>query len=141
VAELRLELPAVTSVLASTDACDAVERAAGLDACRVGDREVLIVGEADAGAIRRTIRDPDAVVGDVSDGWTRVVLDGAEAAEAFARLSELRLPDSGWIQGEVAGTPAKVHVEPGSISMLVPAHLAAHVEERVRADAAEVLSR
>ncbi|MGZ8614031.1 MAG: hypothetical protein ACXWX4_05045, partial [Actinomycetota bacterium] len=63
-----------------------------------------------------------------------------DASEAFARLSELELPSEGWIQGEVARTAAKVLVERGRITILVPAMLAAHVEERIRMDAAEVLA-
>jgi len=57
----------------------------------------------------------------------------------LARISELELPDRGWIQGEVARAAAKVLVEPGRIAVLVPAMLAAHVEERIRIDAAEVI--
>ena len=139
-ADLRLELPTVTCVLASADACDTAERTSDASVCRVADREVLIVGDVDVHAVRAAIDEDRAVVADVSDGWSSLVLEGADAAEAFSRLSELRLPASGWIQGGVAGAPAKVLVEPGRLTVLVPAHVAAHVEERVRIDAAEVLT-
>lgn len=139
-AELRIEHPTVTVVLAASSACDVVERTAGARSLRVADREVLLLGDADRGAIRAAIDDRHAIVGDVSDGWIAIVLDGPNAAEAFARLSELRLPASGWIQGEVARAPAKVAVEGDRLTILVPAHLATHVATRVRADAAEVLA-
>ena len=139
-ADLRLELPTVTCVMASAEACDAAERSSDASVCRVADREVLIVGDVDVSAIRAVIDEDRAVVADVSDGWSSLVLEGADAPDAFARISELRLPASGWIQGGVAGAPAKVLVETGRLTVLVPAHLAAHVEERVRIDAAEVLS-
>jgi hypothetical protein len=136
VAELRVELPDVTSVLATPDACAEVERAAGAAACRVADREVLVLGPG----VEAPAADPRALVADVSDGWVALVLEGADGADAFARLSELRLPATGWVQGEVARAPAKVLVGAGRLTLLVPAHLAAHVEERIRADAAEVLA-
>jgi hypothetical protein len=139
VADLRLELPTVTCVMASSDACDAAERSSGVSAIRVTDREVMIVGDADVAAIRAAI-DDRALVSDVSDGWSALVIEGTDAPEAFARLSELRLPASGWIQGDVARVAAKVLVEPGRLTLLVPAHLGAHVEERIRTDAAEVLT-
>jgi hypothetical protein len=139
VAELRIEDPTVTVVLAAPTACDVVERRAGARALRVAAGEVLLVGDADLAAIRRAIDDRLAIVDDASDGWGAVVLEGPDAAEAFARLAELRLPASGWIQGEVARAPAKVAVEGDRITILVPAHLATHVATRVRADAAEVL--
>lgn len=139
-AELRVDLPTVTVVLASAASCDDVARGAGTGACRVASGEVLIVGEVDVGSVRGGLDDPGALVADVSDGWVRLVIEGADARQALGRVCELRLTDTGWVQGEVARAPAKVLVSPGRLDMLVPAHLAAHVEERVRADAAEVLS-
>lgn len=130
--------PVVTSVLASSDACDRVS--GGATVLRVNAREVLVVGEIDVEGLRRAVDEPTAVVGDVSDGWAGFVLAGDDAREAFARVSELRLPGTGWIQGDVARVAAKVTVEPGRLTLLVPAMLAAHVEERIRADAAEVLT-
>ena len=49
-------------------------------------------------------------------------------------------PHEGWVQGEVARAAAKVIVERDRLTVLVPAMLGAHVEERIRADAAEVLT-
>lgn len=135
-AELRVELPSVVAVLASSEVCDRVEAPDGATVLRVAPREMLIVGAREAD-VPPTV---DALVDDVSDAWVALVLEGPDAPEAFARLCELRLPSRGWIQGAVAHAAAKVLVERGRITMLVPAMLAAHVEERVRVDAAEVLA-
>ena len=137
-AELRVFAPVVTSVLASSDACDRVSD--GATVLRVNAREVLVVGQIDVEGLRRAVDEPTAVVGDVSDGWAGFVLAGDDAREAFARVSELRLPGTGWIQGDVARVAAKVIVEPDRMTLFVPAMLAAHVEERIRVDAAEVLT-
>ena len=138
-AELRRELPSVVAVLASADACDRLTPPAGAVPLRVAPREVLLVGSADMEALS-AITGEGGLVADVSDSWVRLVLDGADASDAFARISELELPERGWIQGEVARAASKVLVEPGRIEMLVPAMLAEHVEARIRADAAEVLA-
>jgi hypothetical protein len=137
VAELRVMLHTVVAVLAPSDVCDRVEAPEGAALLRVAPHEVLILGAR--GSDLSTPHD-DALVDDVSDAWVSLVLEGADASEAFARLSELRLPSQGWIQGDVAHAAAKVLVEPDRITMLVPSMLAAHVEERIRADAAEVLA-
>jgi hypothetical protein len=134
VAELRIELPTVVTVLASTEACDGVEAASML---RVASGEVMVIG-ADASAV--TTGEPAALIADVSDAWVAFVIDGDDAPDVFARLSELVLPSEGWVQGEVAHAACKVFVEPGRITMYVPAMLATHIEERIRADAAEVLT-
>ena len=97
------------------------------------------VGPVDVGALTAAIGE-DGLVADVSDAWVGLVLEGADAPDAFARVSELELPERGWIQGEVARAASKVLVEPGRIEVLVPAMLAEHVEARIRADAAEVLA-
>ncbi|MGH2539577.1 MAG: hypothetical protein ACRDGK_03560 [Actinomycetota bacterium] len=138
-AELLVELPSVVAVLASSEVCDLVEAPPGAALLRVGPREVMLVGRVDAVSIRSAVG-PDPLVDDVSDAWVSLVLEGTDAPAAYARLCELEPPTRGWIQGEVARAPAKVLVEPGRITILVPAMLAAHVEERIRADAAEVLA-
>ena len=134
-AELRIELPTVIGVFASSDACDRVTGPDGVRMLRVSPREVLLVGDA-----APTADVGDGIVEDVSDAWVSMVIEGIDAADVVARLSELALPADGWIQGEVARTPAKVHVAPDRITILVPAMLAGHVEERIRADAREVLT-
>jgi sarcosine oxidase gamma subunit len=134
VAELRIALPTVVTVLASAEACDGVEASSML---RVAPGEVMVVGAA---ATAVTAGEPTALVADVSDAWVAFVIDGDDAPDVFARLSELALPPEGWIQGEIAHAACKVFVEPASITIYVPAMLAAHIEERIRTDAAEVLA-
>jgi hypothetical protein len=139
VAELRRELPSVVALLAPAEVCDRLVPPAGAVALRVAPREVLLVGPVDVGALTAAIGE-DGLVADVSDAWVGLVLEGADAPDAFARVSELELLERGWIQGEVARAASKVLAEPGRIEILVPAMLAEHVEARIRADAAEVLA-
>jgi len=139
VAEFRTSSPPVTSVLASTDAC---ERVAGLPgACRVGPTEVAIVGDVSSAAVLQAIRrlDPDAVVLDVSDGWVAHTLEGSGAREALSRLSELHLPVSGFVQGEVARIGVRMLIEGDRIDLLVPSMQAEHLRDRIRTDCAELL--
>jgi sarcosine oxidase gamma subunit len=129
VAEVR-----VVTVLASEPGCD---RVADLPlAFRVSPTEVMLLGEASVEVLERAVRghDPDALVLDVSEGWALVPLEGQNAREAFARLSELELPAEGFVQGEVARIGARVLVREGGVDLLVPAMLGAHVRERVAAD-------
>ena len=136
-AELRIELPAVVTVLASAEACDGVEAPSGTSLLRVAPGELMVVG-ADAPAV--TTGESTALIADVSDAWVAFVVHGASAPDVFARLSELALPSEGWIQGEIAHAACKVLIEPARITIYVPAMLATHLEERIRTDAAEVLT-
>ena len=139
VAELRTSSPPVTSVLASTDAC---ERVAGLSgACRVGPGEVAIVGDVSGAALLQAVRrlDPDAVVLDVSDGWVAQTLEGPGARDALSRLSELELPVSGFVQGEVARIGVRILVDGDRVDLLVPSKQADHLRERIETDCAELL--
>ena len=104
---------------------------------RVAPGEVMVI-DADATVV--TTGESTALVADVSDAWVAFVVDGDDAPDVFARLSELALPSDGWIQGEVAYAACKVLVEPDRITIYVPSMLATHIEERIRADAAEVLT-
>ena len=137
-ADLRIELPSVVAVLASAGVCDRLAPTPDAVLLRIAPREVMLVGPVDVSAVTALVGE-SGLVADVSDGWVGLVLEGNDAPEVLARISELELPDRGWIQGEVARAAAKVLVEPGRIAVLVPAMLAAHVEERIRIDAAEVV--
>lgn len=136
-AELRRATPTVVAVLASAEAIDRLAPSPGATLCRVAPREAMLVGAVDPAAVDPG--EPDAIVEDVSDGWTAFELSGEGVADAFARLSELELPDDGSVQGEVARVGAKVLVAPARVTILVPAMLGAFVEERIRTDCAEVL--
>ena len=138
-AELRTWAPAVTSVLASAEACDRVGDLPG--ACRVSPGEVALVGDVSEAAVAAVVvrLDPDAVVLDVSAGWSAHTLDGSGSREAFARLSELELPIEGSLVGEVARVGARILVERDRIDLLVPSMISAYVRERIETDCAELL--
>jgi hypothetical protein len=128
----------VIAVLGSSPTCDGVAAPAGATLCRVAPRELLLIGDFAAAAIR--VDEPTAIVEEMTDGWAAFELSGEDVAEAFARLSELALPEEGFAQGEVARIGAKVLVGPGRLTILVPAMLGAFMEERIRTDCAEVLA-
>jgi len=138
VAELRSVAPTVVAVLASAEAIDAITAPDGATICRVAPREALLVGEPGLGA-PSLAGEESALVEDVSDGWAAFELEGDDVREAFARLSELELPEVGFVQGDVARVGAKVVTAPGRITILVPAMLGTSVEERIRTDCAEML--
>ncbi len=137
--------PTVVIVLATADVCDVVAmQATGVTACRVAPDELLLVGGGDlasgdvvASATKTaSAADPHALVSDVTDGWSAWTIEGSDCRAAFARLSELRLPDRGFVQGEVARLPAKVLVEEQRLTLLVPAMWGEFLRERIVADCA-----
>lgn len=138
-AELSTFRPAVTVVLASADACERVSAIPG--ACPVSPTEVAIVGDASLTALRQAVErvDPDAVVRDVSDGWIVHMLEGPGARDAFGRLSELELPQTGFVQGAVARVGVRVLVEGDRVDLLVPSMLAEHVRVRIEDECRELL--
>lgn len=139
-AELRTVSPTVFAVLASADAIDALRAPGGATTCRVAPREALVIGDSDLSAADVAVDERGAIVEDVTDGWAGYELVGDDVHEAFARLSELELPEDGFVQGDVARIGAKVVAAPGRVTILVPAMLGAFVEERIRTDCAEVLA-
>ena len=138
-AELSTTRPAVTSVLASAEACERVNAIRG--AFSVSAVEVAIVGDASVTALRQAVErvDPDAVVRDVSDGWVLHTLEGPGARDAFARLSELELPTTGFVQGSVARIGVRVLVDGDRVDLLVPSMLAEHLRERIEDECRELL--
>lgn len=119
------------SVHAGEEACDLAMRAPG--AGRVASDEVIVRGPI-AEDIRRAVRivDPDALIREATEGWAEIVIDGGDARDVFARLSELQLPDGpGYVQGDVARVAARVFVEEDVIRVLVPAHWESHLRRRI----------
>lgn len=139
-AELSTSPPVVIAVGASAEACERVSALPG--ACPVSPVEVAIVGDLSITAVRQAVQrvDPDAVVRDVSDGWVVHTLRGPDARLAFARLSELELPASGFVQGAVARVGVRVLVDGDRIDLLVPSMLASHLRERIEDECRELLS-
>ena len=142
-AEVVPERRTVHAVLATPAGCDAAVARAGSDvvACRVSPGEAMLVGSGSIAALETAVRatDPDALVTDTSDGWTAFVIAGPRAREAFARLSELDLPDEGFVAGEVARIGARVLSSPDRIELFAPAMLADHLHARILEDCAGVL--
>jgi sarcosine oxidase gamma subunit len=145
VVELRSVRASVIEILASASACDGVADAGveGADVARVAPDELLVIGDEGgpalaADVLAKEVDDPHALVLDVTDGWSTWAIEGADAAEVFARLSELRLPERGFVQGAVANMPAKVLVDVDRITVLVPSMFGAAFRERVVHDARHI---
>jgi len=131
--------PAVTAVLASAEACERVSALPG--ACAISPGEVAIVGDASITALRQAVEriDPDAVVRDVSEGWAMHTISGRGAREAFARVSELELPATGFVQGSVARIGVRVLVDGDRVDLVVPSMLAAHLRGRIEDECGDLL--
>jgi hypothetical protein len=130
----------VIAVLASVDAIDALSVPDGATMCRVAPGEALVIGGSGLFAGAVVLGERGAIVEDVTDGWAASELAGLDVHEAFSRLSELELPENGFVQGDVARIGAKVLTAPDRITILVPAMLGAFIDERIRTDCAELLA-
>jgi hypothetical protein len=118
-------VPELWCVHAVPDACDLAIRAPG--AGRVAPDEVFVLG-AIADDLRRAIRkvDPGALIRQADDGWAQATVP----RDVVARLSALELPPTGYVQGEIAGIPARLFVD-DVVTILVPASFEAHLSRRV----------
>ena len=135
---------AVILCAADAEALDAlVAPGHGARTLRTCSDEVLVVAAPDvADSVAREVRDriaaldPDALVFDVTDGWSLWSLIGADAAHAFSYLSALPVPDpGGFTQGDVARIGATVLGGDDAVTILVPAYWREHVRERAIRDA------
>jgi len=144
VPELRGGQLAVILCAADAEALDAlVAPGHGARTLRTCSDEVLVVAAPDvADTVAREVRDriaaldPDALVFDVTDGWSLWSLIGADAAHAFSYLSALPVPDpGGFTQGDVARIGATVLGGDDAVTILVPAYWREHVRERAIRDA------
>lgn len=111
------------------------------------DETMFVVAPAFAQDVRRelhdriTALDEDALVLDVSDGWSGLALTGADADRALSYLSALDPPDGdGLVQGDVARVAAKILREPDGLLVLVPAYWGEYMRERAIEDAGAVPS-
>jgi hypothetical protein len=123
----------VIRCLARPETLDALPGRAGVHACRVAPDELLLVGEP------AEIDLAGGLAVDETGSWAAWTLSGPAAVEAFARLSALP-PDPGFLQGAVAGVPAKAIVGEQEVQLLVAASLAHHVEERLRTACSDLLA-
>jgi len=109
------------------------------------DETMAVVAPAFAEDVRRelhdriTALDDDALVVDVSDGWTAIALVGPDADHALSYLSALEPPTAdGFVQGDVSRVAAKVLRELDGLLLLVPAYWGEHVRARAIEDAGAV---
>jgi hypothetical protein len=110
---------------------------------RVAPDEIMaVVAPAFAEDVRRELHDriaaldEDALVVDVSDGWTGLAISGPDADHALSYLSALDPPDGDDVaQGDVARVAAKIVREPDGLLVLVPAYWAEHMRTRAIEDA------
>jgi hypothetical protein len=105
----------------------------GVHACRVAPDELLLIGR------RAEVDLPEGLAVTETGGWAAWTLSGRDAGEALARLSMLS-DGPGFLQGIVAGVPAKAIVSEVEIHLLVAASLGHHVEERFRAACSDLLA-
>jgi hypothetical protein len=121
-------------------AIDRLVEPASVMALRVAPDEALLVADDAAVTVREasdlaTSVDPDAVVIDATDGWAVIALEGDQAGDVFARVSQVPLAP-GVAQGDVGHVPAIVVAETGRIVLVVPAMWRDAVRERILADGA-----
>jgi hypothetical protein len=127
----RSEVHAVRC-LARPETLDALPETVGVHAFRVAPDELLLIG------LQAETDLPGGLAVDETGGWAAWTLSGPDAVEALGRLSALP-PGPGFLQGAVAGVPAKAIVSEAEIHLLVAASLAHHVEERLRAACSDLL--
>jgi hypothetical protein len=126
---------------ASARALDALTVPAGTHLCRVTPDELLLLGAPERldELLRRAIAqlavvEPGGLVVDQSDGWTIFSLPGEAGLLALRQLSFLPIPERrpAFLQGSVAGGPAKLLFLDGLVHLLVPFALRDHLAGRLR---------
>ncbi|HXL44255.1 MAG TPA: hypothetical protein VN960_09375 [Gaiellaceae bacterium] len=131
--ELRRSGMHVVRCLARPETLDALPEITGIHACHVAPDELLLIGQP------AEVDLPEGLAVNETGGWAAWTLSGRDAGEVLARLSMLP-PGLGFLQGTVAGVPAKAIVSEEEIHLLVAASLGHHVEERFRAACSDVLA-
>jgi len=108
--------------------------------CRVAPDEMLLLTSpelvCEAMAAARAFlnaEEPDSLVVDESDGWAVFTLEGEEALRALVHLSAIRWPDErpAFVQGAVAGAPAKAVLLADCVHLLVPFPVREYVAARL----------
>ncbi|HEY2803731.1 MAG TPA: hypothetical protein VGJ67_07405 [Actinomycetota bacterium] len=132
----------VISCLASDEALVELHPPEGAYLCWVADDELMLVGKAEVSdelqrlAGEAVTGDDDAVVLDVSDGWSAWTLSGAGTDDVLERLSELKHSGDGYLQGDVAHVPARLIAHAERLHLLVPAMWEEHLRSRIHNAAA-----
>jgi hypothetical protein len=130
VPEIRDVAVGVVTACATAEALDALVVPGRATPCRIADDEVFFVCDPD-------LAGQDAIVLDTTDGWTAVRIGGDDRVRAFASRSRLRVPDRGFVQGDVAHVPAKVVADEGGILVLAPSVFEHHLRSRLARAAEE----
>ena len=132
---------AVVACHASAAALDSMPSIPNAYACRVAPDELWLVAPPELlAATERCVVDycartePTALVLDQSDGWSTFTLRGDEGLGIFAQLSSIPVPSTrpAFVQGAVAGGPAKVLLLDGVIHVLLPLTLRHHMAARLQ---------
>ncbi len=125
----------------SAPALDALAVPAGVQALRVAPDELLLLAppaRTDELLRRATahlaVVEPGALVVDQSDGWAIFALPGESGELALRQLALMPLPRRrpAFVQGAVAGGPAKLLLLSEVVYLLVPFALRDHVARRLR---------
>ena len=136
--ELTPTRVSVISCLASDEALTEIDAPEDAYLCWVADDEVMLVGTPGAtDELQRSARealteDDDAVVVDVSDGWSAWTLAGDGVGDVLSRLSELDQSGDGYLQGDVAHVPVRLIAHAERLHLLVPAMWEEHLRWRIR---------
>ena len=134
----------VISCLASHEALTELSPPDGAYLCWIADDEVMLIGKPDASeglqhsAREALTHDGDAVLLDVSDGWSAWTLAGDGTDDVLARLSELEHSGDGYLQGDVAHVPVRLIAHAERLHLLVSAMWEEHLRSRIRAAASDL---
>jgi hypothetical protein len=132
---------AIIACHASEEALDSLPAGPDVHACRVAEDELLLIAPPALGAATHeraaahlARADASALVLDQSDGWAAFSLRGSGALRVLAQLSVISFPASrpAFVQGAVAGGPAKILLVAGAVHVFVPFTLRHYVEGRLR---------
>lgn len=132
---------AIIACYASAATLDALPSPRAAHSCRIAPEELwLVAAQFEGNAILSSVagyltaQEPSALAIDQSDGWVVRSLFGDDALNVLAQLCVFRLPDMRpeFVQGSVAGAPAKVLLLFGSAHVFVPYPLRHFVDSRLR---------
>ena len=131
------------------EALDKLTPPPGVRAGRVAPDEVLWVGERGrAGELAETLgaelsgHGNRATVVDHSDGYALFTLTGPERDGLFSRLSSIRLPAvDAFVQGNVAGVPARAFCSADRLEVIVTSDVAWFVSGRLEHAAHDLAAR
>jgi hypothetical protein len=141
VLKVRRASASIIACYASPATLDALPSPRDTHVCRVAPEELWLVApvfEGDAvlssAAAHLTAQEPTAIAIDQSDGWVVRSLFGDDALTVLAQLSVFRFPDMRpeFVQGSVAGAPAKVLLLFGAAHVFVPHPLRHYVDARLQ---------